>query len=345
MKKTTLFFAPLLIAASILGYSSFSSNALASSYPDDSLLTSPEHSSVYQIVNGKRSPFVNSDVYFTWHDDFSNVQEISVAELESIELGNPMPVRPNTKLIKFPLNPRVYAVTDDNFIQHIPNEQTALSLFGPDWNSNIIELPEIYYLFYMKGASLDSVSQNSSTTSELPVISNVNIAPYPNRAVVSWDTNVPTTGSVEYGLNRVFADGILYGTVASGNQALDTSHTIELPDLSAETIHELRIVSTNAAGESVYSENFSFTTLESTQSSDARVPDVGIPPRCSSDSQCGEGLICNTPPSGGVTGGVCALPCGPNANGASCTAPSSCFWTWDDPRGSQYDIWSCSTPN
>jgi hypothetical protein len=129
----------------------------AATYSDGSLLTSPAHSAVYQVDGGKRRPFVNSLVFHTQHADFSAVTTIRTEDLEQLEVGVPMPVKENTKLLKFPLNPKVYAVTRSGYIQHIPDTQTAHILYGSNWNREIIELPELYYLFYEKGPQLPSL--------------------------------------------------------------------------------------------------------------------------------------------------------------------------------------------
>jgi len=111
---------------------------------------SPLHTSVYYYENGTRRPFVNSAVYYTWFSNFSDVKNLSVSEVEAIKLGNPMPIKAGTKLLKFPLNPKVYEVTEGNTISHVPDEKTATTKFGIGWNKNVIELPEIYYLFYQE---------------------------------------------------------------------------------------------------------------------------------------------------------------------------------------------------
>lgn len=144
----------------------------AATYQNGDLLTSPQHTSVYEYKDGKRHGFVNAEVFHTWYADFSKVKTISVSELEAIELGTPMPVKENTKLIKFPLNPKTYAVTSYATIQHIPDEETAIALFGANWASNIIELPEIYFLFYTKGPALEQQEapiEPPETTSVLEV--------------------------------------------------------------------------------------------------------------------------------------------------------------------------------
>ena len=127
-----------------------------SAFPDGTLVKSPMHQAVYQIEAGKRRPFPNANVYNTWYDTFAGVTKISVEEMENIELGNPMPIKPNTKLLKFPLNPKIYAVYDGELIKHIPDPTTAVSLFGATWEKKIIELPEIFFLFYTKGGQIGS---------------------------------------------------------------------------------------------------------------------------------------------------------------------------------------------
>jgi hypothetical protein len=117
-------------------------------YTDGTLLKSPLHTSVYYYENGTRRPFPNAAVYYTWFANFNDLKMITVAQMENIKLGNPMPIKAGTKLLKFPYNPKVYEVTEGNKIKHIPNEATATAKFGKSWAKNVIELPEIYYLFY-----------------------------------------------------------------------------------------------------------------------------------------------------------------------------------------------------
>ncbi|OGH68899.1 MAG: hypothetical protein A3J66_01495 [Candidatus Magasanikbacteria bacterium RIFCSPHIGHO2_02_FULL_47_14] len=119
-----------------------------SSFSEGDIVKSPMHASVYLYKNGKRHAFVNRAVYATWFKDFSNLKNIGVEQMEKIPLGEPVSIKPGTMLLKFPLNPRVYEVADEGFIRHISNEKQALDKYGADWNRKIIELPEIYFLFY-----------------------------------------------------------------------------------------------------------------------------------------------------------------------------------------------------
>jgi len=147
-------------------------------YTDGELLKSPLHSSVYLYKDGTRHAFPSASVYHTWYSNFDTIKVISVEQIESIDLGNPVAVKQNTKLLKFPFNPKIYAVTEEAYLQHIPDAETATVMFGPSWGSNIIELPEIYSLFYTKGNVLDRKSlpkteeQYSTQTTESKTLSN-----------------------------------------------------------------------------------------------------------------------------------------------------------------------------
>lgn len=148
-----------IVAVTVLSAALFLApqNALSeSTFPDGTLVKSSKSQAIYQIEAGKRRPFPNASVYYTWYNTFKGITKISAKQMESIELGIPMPIKENTKLLKFPLNPKVYAVYEDGLIKHIPDDATAVSLFGAKWKKNIIELPEIYYLFYTNGGQIGS---------------------------------------------------------------------------------------------------------------------------------------------------------------------------------------------
>ncbi len=115
---------------------------------EDDVIKSPIHASVYYYKNGKRRAFPNEGVYFSWYKNFDNVKTITAEKMESIPLDNPVSVRPQVGLVKFPYNSNVYEVMADSVIKHIPNEQAAISSYGASWDSLIVTLPEIYYLFY-----------------------------------------------------------------------------------------------------------------------------------------------------------------------------------------------------
>ena len=112
------------------------------------LIKSPIHPSVYRYENGKRRPFPNSKLYHTWYKNFDTLKTITAKEMEAIPLGKPMSVKPKVGLVKFPYNPMVYEVLRDSVIRLIPSVSAAKVSYGINWDSKIVVLPEIYYLFY-----------------------------------------------------------------------------------------------------------------------------------------------------------------------------------------------------
>ena len=90
-----------------------------------------------------------------------------------------------------------------------------------------------------------------------PVISNVNLGRYPTSATVSWDTNEPTTGMVEYGTTSAYE----LGSVASST--LSMTHAVSLPGLTPQKLYHYRIIAEDAFGNSVNGSDATFTTTKS----------------------------------------------------------------------------------
>ncbi|MFZ5876797.1 MAG: fibronectin type III domain-containing protein [Nitrospirota bacterium] len=72
-------------------------------------------------------------------------------------------------------------------------------------------------------------------------------------AVITWTTNEASTSIVEYGSTTA------YGS-SSTNATLVTSHSLTLTGLAASTVYHYRVRSTDAAGNTASSSDFSFTT-------------------------------------------------------------------------------------
>ncbi|MBU2007864.1 hypothetical protein KJ627_00880, partial [Patescibacteria group bacterium] len=106
-------------------------------------------SSVYYLAaDGKRYVFPNESTYFSWYGDFSGVMTIPQSELESYPLGANVTVRPGTKLVKITTNPKVYAVTANGNLLAIPDETTAVALYGSTWNKRVIDVPDAFFTNY-----------------------------------------------------------------------------------------------------------------------------------------------------------------------------------------------------
>jgi hypothetical protein len=88
-----------------------------------------------------------------------------------------------------------------------------------------------------------------------PVISNLQVSAISaTQATVSWTTDEPATSAVEHGPTTGYENG----SVSTGS--LVTSHSLVLPNLTAETLYHYQARSTDAAGNEVLSGDFTFTT-------------------------------------------------------------------------------------
>ncbi|MDI6793220.1 MAG: fibronectin type III domain-containing protein [bacterium] len=119
-----------------------------------------------------------------------------------------------------------------------------------------------------KATPTDSVIDRTFTTkaeecSVSPLISNVQVYAGATRAIISWQTNVPTTGRVRYGLS------LNYDLEANDpNTGLSTLHTVRLPGapppyLDPETTYLFSILSADACNNLAPSVDQQFTTSAS----------------------------------------------------------------------------------
>ena len=107
---------------------------------------------VYVIDNeGKRRPFSHEVIYFSWFTDFSLVEEISLEEMSSITVGAPMPMHYGTWLIKIQSMNDVYAVSQTNMLHLIPDEATAIDLYGEDWSTRVRDVFPTDWPHYVVG--------------------------------------------------------------------------------------------------------------------------------------------------------------------------------------------------
>lgn len=106
-------------------------------------------SSVYYYgEDGKRYVFPDENTYFSWYSDFSGVVTISQEDLESIQIGGNITMRPGTFLVKITTDPKVYAVEPDGVLRPVADEAAAEALYGDDWASQIVDVPDSFFVNY-----------------------------------------------------------------------------------------------------------------------------------------------------------------------------------------------------
>jgi len=121
--------------------------------PVDTLIMTRGVDTVYYVgLDAKRHPFINPTAYFTWYDSFDGVLFVSSATLASIPLGTPVLARPGTHWVKIVSDPKTYFVEPGSYrLRWIKDQNVALVLGGPNWNTNIIDVDTGYFANYVVG--------------------------------------------------------------------------------------------------------------------------------------------------------------------------------------------------
>lgn len=187
-------------------------------------------SSVYYLgADSKRYVFPNSTVYFSWYKDFSGVVTISQSELESYPLAANITMRPGTRLVKITTNPKVYAVEPGGTLRAIPDEATAVALYGSNWNKRVSDVADAFFTNYKTG--------NALAANEVPAGSLVKNAG--NAAVYYFDgTNYRSIANeAAFNANRFSFDNVMTisNTITAGGTAI-TANEFANPDASATNV-------------------------------------------------------------------------------------------------------------
>jgi len=116
-------------------------------------------STVYYFdADGLRHPFPNPMIYFTWYQDFSQIRQMTDQELSQIRIGANVTYRPGVRLLKPTTSSMVYAVDTEKRLRWIVNESVAESLYGPNWQLFIDDLPDAFFRDYTVGEPINTAS-------------------------------------------------------------------------------------------------------------------------------------------------------------------------------------------
>lgn len=121
-----------------------------------SLIKSSESTIYYYSTDGKRYVFPNGKTYLSWYDDFSNITELTYSELAEIPLAGNVTYKPGKKMVKIQTDPKVYAVERGGILRWVKTESIAEALYGTDWNKQIDDIPDVFFLNYVVGNPIES---------------------------------------------------------------------------------------------------------------------------------------------------------------------------------------------
>ncbi len=125
--------------------------------PDDSDAKTLNDTAVYYYAsNGKRYVFPNEKTYFTWYQDFANIQIIPLDQMSLIPIGGNVTYRPGTRMVKFQTDSKTYMVTRGGILRWAKTEAVAKGWFGDNWNTFIDDVSEAFYVNYTFGNPVEN---------------------------------------------------------------------------------------------------------------------------------------------------------------------------------------------
>lgn len=122
---------------------------------------------VYYLLDGKRYVFPNERIFFSWYADFGSVVTVSDAELASYLLGGNVTYRPGGRLVKVTTDPKTYAVEKGGILRWITSEDVARALYGDDWNTQVDDLSDAYFLNYLIGRPVETPADHDRLAQSL----------------------------------------------------------------------------------------------------------------------------------------------------------------------------------
>ena len=155
MRSKKLMLAIVLLFA--FGGSAFAAHASYSPASGD--LVKGLAPAVYYVTgDGKRLAFPNEAAYFSWYADFAHVQTISDGDLAALPLAGLVTLRPG-RAVRFQSSSKVYAVAHGGTLRWLASEDIAKLIFGVNWSSKVIIIPDAFFTSYKFGVDVSSAGQ------------------------------------------------------------------------------------------------------------------------------------------------------------------------------------------
>ncbi len=136
-----------------------SSAAVTTSFGPGDLIKGSMDTVYYFASNGKRYVFPNAKTYFTWYANFDTVKQIPDNHLSTVPLGGNVTYRPGRKMVKIDTDPRTYVVDRGGVLRHVTSESLAQTLYGLNWNNQIDDIPDGFFINYRLGTAIETASE------------------------------------------------------------------------------------------------------------------------------------------------------------------------------------------
>ena len=115
----------------------------------------------YRSADNRRFVFPNASIFASWYTASSTIMQAKDEDLSTLPLGGNVTYRPGVKLVKITTDPKVYAVSRYGILRWITTEQLATDLYGANWNKNVADIPDTFFINYTVGAPITSTKDFS----------------------------------------------------------------------------------------------------------------------------------------------------------------------------------------
>jgi hypothetical protein len=109
----------------------------------------------YYGIDNKRYVFPDEQTYFSWYDDYKQVNVISDSALAQIPIGGNVTMRPGVRMVKIISSPQVYAVSQGAVLHWLKTEEVAQSLYGTNWQNMIVDISDAFFINYQIGEPVE----------------------------------------------------------------------------------------------------------------------------------------------------------------------------------------------
>lgn len=156
MRLRSQFLATVALMSLVLGFVPSAFVRAETSFEPGDLIRGTTFSAVYYYgEDGFRYVFPNDKTYFTWYEDFDDVQMISDATLATIQMGGNVTYRPGIKMVKINSDPKTYAVANGGTLRWVTSEAIAVDLYGSAWNTKIDDVADGFFTNYEIGDAIE----------------------------------------------------------------------------------------------------------------------------------------------------------------------------------------------
>lgn len=135
--------------------------------PKQTLIKGSGPAIFWYSTNGKRFVIPNEDVYRSWYtigEDCPTIYQVSDTDLAAISIGGNVTIRPVSQMIKIRTDPKTYVVTCGGVIHWVQTEALMQQLYGANWASYIIDIPDTFFVDYTVGSPVAAISDISIST-------------------------------------------------------------------------------------------------------------------------------------------------------------------------------------